>query len=561
MKKAFYNLRHVWFRLLLICFVSSSFGLYGQQQVTVTGTVIENGTDIPIAGAAVFIENTSFGGITDFDGKYTFTATLDTGAYTLLTSYIGFKTNRMPIEIGASTTITNNILLQEDLLSLDEVVVTGNTVGVNKRTLGNAISTVKAEELVNNGAIAVDQAISGKISGALVQQNSGDPAGGISIRLRGPSTVLGNSDPLYIVDGIIFSNSSNQLIDLGGNSQNRLVDLNPNDIERIEIIKGAAAAAIYGSRASNGVVQIFTKAMSIGNLAQNYEQVIVTTNSDNTATFVSGNEGFETAVTLLTEALSELTTNPPSGEFTNAVTLGNIDLENSIRAMQARYALFAGNYDLAISAATSVDHLSTSVFAYDNINLNPVWTRVFQNDAPNFKPRDNFGPPTEFVFDTADGRLAFYLVPLDETNQNGLPIEDLAGFFDDLTKSIPVYLPDEMNLIIAEAQLRKSNPDIAAATTALNEVLTDTDDPFGLNAGLPQYSGAATTDALLQEIYKNRRAELFLTGISLEDSRRFNRPQPSGTSMNYDEERNRNFYPYPDIERNSNPNTPADPSI
>lgn len=150
-------------------------------------------------------------------------------------------------------------MLQEDLLSLDEVVVTGSTVGVNKRTLGNSISSVKSEDLVNNGATAVDQAISGKVTGALVQQNSGDPAGGISIRLRGPSTVLGSSDPLYIVDGIIISNSSNQLIDLGGNAQNRLADLNPNDIERIEIIKGAAAAAVYGSRASNGVVQIFTK--------------------------------------------------------------------------------------------------------------------------------------------------------------------------------------------------------------------------------------------------------------------------------------------------------------
>ena len=100
---------------------------------------------------------------------------------------------------------------------------------------------------------------SGKIPGALVQQNSGDPAGGISIRLRGPSTIQGSSDPLYIVDGIIYSNASYALIDVGGYSQNRLVDLNPNDIERIEVVKGAAAAAIYGARASNGVVEIFTK--------------------------------------------------------------------------------------------------------------------------------------------------------------------------------------------------------------------------------------------------------------------------------------------------------------
>ncbi len=303
------------------------------------------------------------------------------------------------------------------------------------------------------------------------------------------------------------------------------------------------------------------KAMAIGSLAQNYEQVIVETSNNNDATFVSRNEGFLTAITLLNEASSQLSSNAASDEFTDAITLGNIDLENTILAMTARYNLFAGNYDAAIAAANSVDLNSTSVFAYDSQNLNPIWARVFQNDAPNFKPRDNFGLPAEFVFDAADGRLAFYLVALDETNQNGLPIEDLAGFFDVNTGSLPVYIPDEMNLIIAEANLRQGTPNLAAATAALDEVLTDTDDPFEVNANVAAYAGDNTVDALLTEVLRNRRSELFLTGMSLEDSRRFDRPQPSGAAMNYDEERNRNFYPYPDLERNSNPNTPADPSI
>ncbi|TAI49285.1 SusC/RagA family TonB-linked outer membrane protein [Flagellimonas allohymeniacidonis] len=249
------------FRLLMVLLLAISPVTFGQSQYTFSGTVTESGTNVPISGASVFIQGTSFGTITDFDGNYNFTANLETGSYNLMISSLGYTTQNINVDLGSSLTIENSVALVEDLLSLDEVVVTGNPVGVNKRTLGNAISSVKSEDLVNNGAIAVDQAISGKISGALVQQNSGDPAGGISIRLRGPSTVLGNSDPLYIVDGIIISNSSNSndLVDLGGTSQNRLVDLNPNDIERIEIIKGAAAAAIYGSRASNGVVQIFTK--------------------------------------------------------------------------------------------------------------------------------------------------------------------------------------------------------------------------------------------------------------------------------------------------------------
>ena len=246
---------HLFLWLLLVM----STNVFGQQSpITISGNITESGSGIPIAGASVFIANTSFGAVSDFDGNYSFKATLENGNYVLTASYLGFSTQKISFTASGGD-ITQDIVLAEDLLSLDEVVVTGTGTGANKRSLGNAISSVKSEELTNNGATQVDQAIAGKVSGALVQQNSGDPAGGISIRLRGPSTIAGSSDPLYIVDGIIISNSSNELIDLGGNSQNRLADLNPNDIEKIEIIKGAAAAAIYGSRASNGVVQIFTK--------------------------------------------------------------------------------------------------------------------------------------------------------------------------------------------------------------------------------------------------------------------------------------------------------------
>ncbi|PKA97716.1 putative outer membrane starch-binding protein [Flavobacteriaceae bacterium MAR_2009_75] len=303
------------------------------------------------------------------------------------------------------------------------------------------------------------------------------------------------------------------------------------------------------------------KAMAIGSLSQHYEQVIVQTSNENDAEFVSRLEGYATAIALLNEAQTVLAATPASSEFIEGVTLGNIDLDNTIKAFSARYNLFAGNYDAALTSAQSVDLSSVSNFVYDSQNLNPLWSRVFLNDSPNFKPRDNFGLPSEFVFEEADGRLAFYLVSLDETNQNGLPIEDLAGFFNTNTGSIPLYIPDEMNLIIAEANLRKATVDINAAETALNEVLTDTDDPVNINANAAPYAGVSTSEALLDAVYQNRRAELFLTGLSLEDSRRFDRPEPSETAMNYDEERNRNFYPYPETERNSNPNTPNNPSL
>ncbi len=226
---------------------------------TISGTVTDQANNLPIPAVSVYIEGSSFGTVSDFDGEYKFTASTASGDYQLIVSSIGYSTQKITINLGTETEIVQDFQISEDLLSLDEVVVTGSSVGVNKRTLGISISSVKAEELVDNGAIAIDQALAGKTSGALVQQNSGDPAGGISIRLRGASTIAGSSDPLYIIDGVFVNNSSNNLIDLGGSSQNRLADINPNDIEKIEIVKGAAAAAIYGSRASNGVVQIFTK--------------------------------------------------------------------------------------------------------------------------------------------------------------------------------------------------------------------------------------------------------------------------------------------------------------
>lgn len=289
--------------------------------------------------------------------------------------------------------------------------------------------------------------------------------------------------------------------------------------------------------------------------------MIIQTNQDNNAQFVTRQAGLEFAIQQLTEAASLIAATPVSSEFTSEVTAGNIDLSNTIQAMLARYNLFAGKYQEAITAANNVDQSSVSVFKYDLLNLNPIWGRVYLNNAPNWKPRDRFGLPQEFNLNPADGRIDFYLIPLDATNQNGLPIEDLAGFFDENTESIPVYLPDEMNLILAEAHLRKATPDIGAAVAALNKVRTDNDDPLGVNANLGPFTGEMTVNAVLMEVYLNRRAELFLQGLSLEDSRRFNRPQPSTSAGNFNEERNRNFYPYPERERNSNPNTPADPAI
>ncbi|WP_084447801.1 SusC/RagA family TonB-linked outer membrane protein [Hymenobacter roseosalivarius] len=247
-----------WLGLLLLI-LSSSAAWAQNVAYTIRGRVTDANGGAGLPGATVRIANTVLATATGTDGAYELRASVRPGTYQLAISSVGYANITQPLTLGTETQITADAALREDLVGLKEVVVTGNSVATSKQQLGNAISTVSARELNQGAAVQIDQALQGKVAGAQISQNSGNPAGGISVRLRGTNTVVGSSDPLYIIDGVIVNNESPDLLDLGGYAQNRLVDLNPADIDRIEIIKGAAAAAIYGSRASNGVVQIFTK--------------------------------------------------------------------------------------------------------------------------------------------------------------------------------------------------------------------------------------------------------------------------------------------------------------
>ncbi|MDJ1496063.1 SusC/RagA family TonB-linked outer membrane protein [Cytophagaceae bacterium DM2B3-1] len=225
----------------------------------VKGTVTDLAGE-PIPGASVVVIGSGRGTLSGANGQFSLTISNATGqSVAIQASFVGYQNTTAQIKADAGGSSTVTLQLKQDYLALDEVVVTGTSVATSKRQLGNAISTVQVSNLPSTASTSIDQLLTGKVSGAQITQNSGNPAGGISIRLRGPSTIVGSSDPLYIVDGVIVNNSSPEIIDLGGYAQNRLVDINPSDIERIEVIKGAAAAAIYGSRANNGVVQIFTK--------------------------------------------------------------------------------------------------------------------------------------------------------------------------------------------------------------------------------------------------------------------------------------------------------------
>lgn len=253
---------------------------YIHAQIVIQGKVTDKDKS-PLPGAAVMIVGTNIGTSTNIDGKYVLDIKkLPEGADVLEVKFVGFKTRRETLT-KKSGQLTIDFVLNEDILQLDQVVVTGNAEPVEKKSLGNSISTLQTKDLEKVGVGQVDAALTGKIPGAMVQVNSGAPGGGTSIRLRGLSTLYsGTSDPLYIIDGIIVDNSSTQLIDLGGNTTNRIADLDMEDIDRIEVVKGAAAAALYGSRANNGVVQIFTKRGQSGdvkirlNTTVGYDQIV-----------------------------------------------------------------------------------------------------------------------------------------------------------------------------------------------------------------------------------------------------------------------------------------------
>ncbi len=252
--------------LLWMCLFSHWACLAQSSTYTLQGKVTDAGGQ-GLPGITVLLQGTTSGTATSADGNYSFEATIAPGTYALVFSSLGYGTQTRPVTLGAQTTVTTDAVLTESTQALDEVVVVGSTVTTTRRELGNAISTVKAQDIAQSGSGGLLNSLQGKVPGAQIVQNSGDPAGSISVRLRGVKSLSGPSDPLYVIDGVIISNQSTNVSQLAvandvgaaNPGQNRLADLNPNDIQSINVINGAAAAAQYGSRAANGVVLITTK--------------------------------------------------------------------------------------------------------------------------------------------------------------------------------------------------------------------------------------------------------------------------------------------------------------
>ena len=259
----------------LLLFILLFSGLLQQawaQNRTVSGTITDRATGQGLPGVTVLVKGHTIGTSTNSEGAYSLGG-VPADATTLIFSFVGYSTQELPIT--SSNTVST--ALAADAKQLNEVVVTALGLEANRDQLGTAQATVQGTALVNSGETSVVTGISGKTPGVLITRSSGDPGASANIQIRGAATITGNLQPLIVVDGIPISNSSigndGILTSNGGAGSNqvdgvvqasRLNDINPDDIASMEVLKGAAAAALWGTRAANGVIVITTKRGKLG---------------------------------------------------------------------------------------------------------------------------------------------------------------------------------------------------------------------------------------------------------------------------------------------------------
>jgi len=318
-----------------------------------------------------------------------------------------------------------------------------------------------------------------------------------------------------------------------------------NNIPNVALVPGTRSGLLALART--------LEAMSLGELIEAYERVPLTVTTSMTPTFSDRNTVLATVISLLESARDEIAATPPSTDFNSSVVGIGFNLPNTINAMLARYALIAGDYTKALTAANAVNLSVTSTLFYTSSTAqNPLYTNAIL--LAYYKPVRSFRLNAE----AGDQRVAYWVTAGTGTSFLGKPVDEFAKY---TTNNAPyyVYLPGEITLIKAEAYARQDNlPD---ALIEVNNVRTKTTDAAGIGAGLTARTAGQlnTRQLMLDEIYNQRYYELFIGHLRLGDTRRFGKPgaETGPTTRS----RTRNWLPYPDTERLANPNTPGDPAI
>ena len=245
------------FTFILLCLVIGISTVVAQN-TKVAGSVISADDGLPVIGASIVVKGTMVGIVTDYDGN--FTLEVPSNGKVLIVSYVGMLTQEVPVSPNV------RVVLKSDTQKLDEVVVTAMGISKEKKALGYAVQDVKGEKLTQAANSNLAGALQGKVSGLDIKPSSGMPGASSQITIRGARSFSGDNTPLYVIDGMPVTSTPDVDTDLQNNGSvsgadfaNRAVDIDPNDIESINILKGQAASALYGIRASNGVIVITTK--------------------------------------------------------------------------------------------------------------------------------------------------------------------------------------------------------------------------------------------------------------------------------------------------------------
>ncbi|MGM0547109.1 MAG: carboxypeptidase-like regulatory domain-containing protein [Bacteroidota bacterium] len=240
--------------LVLLCFITSA--VYAQS--TITGTVIDSDTEESLPGANILIQELERGAATNATGEYEI-ANVPFGTYTFRVTFVGYRAITREVEVNSESQ-TVNFELQSDLQNLEEVVVSGIASETSRAVTQISVAKVDAEQLqVSNSYTGISELMQGKSAGVSIQQASGNPGGGVNFQIRAGGGLGGDGQPIIYIDGARVDNSQIEGFGVGGQGIGVLSDLNPNDIESLEILKGPAAAALYGTSGSSGVVLITTK--------------------------------------------------------------------------------------------------------------------------------------------------------------------------------------------------------------------------------------------------------------------------------------------------------------
>jgi len=302
----------------------------------------------------------------------------------------------------------------------------------------------------------------------------------------------------------------------------------------------AGAKALSDKNYASGLIGYASlfKALALGDLSMFWEKVPAGIGAN--IGFIDRAQGFAKAITTIDEALTAINANAISAAFTANVPAG-IVIPNALHALKARYPLYTGLYAQALTEANAASLTVKSTFNFTTVNLNPLFETATSTNNVTAADNVTLGLPAGLQPDAGDKRVPFYTT----TAYNS----KILGFAAASTTPWPVYLPGEMILVKAEAYARQN--DLVNALIELNKVVTKTpaSDAYGVGADLLPLVGL-TQAQILDQIYKHRSIELYMSGLKIEDMRRFSRPNA---------ERTRNLLPYPFLERDNNPNTPPDP--